>query len=384
MHWSDTGKTLPGDPSKEILGSLSLLDRLLPIWIFVAMGAGVLIGSVFPQTGPLINSFQIDSVSLPIAAGLIWMMYPPLAAVNYREIGKVRTAKKMMSVSLLLNWALGPALMFALAWVLLPDLPLFRDGIILVGLARCIAMVLVWNMLAGGDSEYAAIIVALNAAFQIALYSVYAYFFITVLPTWLDPNAVATAINVNPWDIARSVAIFLGVPFAMGIATRYALERRGREWYEERFLSKLRPTALVGLLFTLVIMFSLQGNYFVRLPLDLVRVAVPLVAYFLLMFVSSFLLSWKLGFSYQETVTTSFTAASNNFELAIAVAVAVFGLSSSQAFATVVGPLMEVPVMVGLVYVALWLKPRFFAIALPETGAAPLILSECTRGGKEP
>jgi len=384
MDGRDQSLTSSSDPSKEILGNLSLLDRLLPIWIFVAMGAGVLIGSIFPQTGPLINSFQIDSVSLPIAVGLIWMMYPPLAAVNYREIGKVKAAGKMMSVSLLLNWALGPLLMFGLAWVLLPDLPLFRDGIILVGLARCIAMVLVWNMLAGGDSEYAAIIVALNAAFQIALYSVYAYFFITVLPTWLDPNAVATAINVNPWDIARSVAIFLGVPFAMGIATRHALERRGKEWYEEKFLSKLRPTALLGLLFTLVIMFSLQGNYFVRLPLDLVRVAIPLIAYFLLMFVSSFLLSWKLGFSYQETVTTSFTAASNNFELAIAVAVAVFGLSSSQAFATVVGPLMEVPVMIGLVYVALWLKPRLFGAAFPKTRTAPLILSKQNSGGKEP
>ena len=348
------------------------------------MGAGVLIGSVFPQTGPLINSFRIDSVSLPIAVGLIWMMYPPLAAVNYREIGKVKSAGKMMSVSLLLNWAVGPVLMFALAWVLLPDLPLFRDGIILVGLARCIAMVLVWNMLAGGDSEYAAIIVALNAAFQIALYSVYAYFFITVLPTWLDPSASATVINVNPWDIARSVAIFLGVPFAMGITTRYALEGRGEKWYEERFLPRLRPTALVGLLFTLVIMFSLQGKYFVQLPMDLVRVAIPLVAYFLLMFVSSFLLSWRLGFSYQETVTTSFTAASNNFELAIAVAIAVFGLSSSQAFATVVGPLIEVPVMIGLVYVALWLKPRFFRMALPRTRTAPLVLSERTGGGKEP
>jgi ACR3 family arsenite transporter len=204
------------------------------------------------------------------------------------------------------------------------------------------------------------------------------------LPTWLEPNAVATAINVNPWDIARSVAVFLGVPFAMGIATRYALERRGKDWYEEKFLPKLRPTALVGLLFTLVIMFSLQGIYFVRLPLDLVRIAIPLVAYFLLMFVSSFLLSWKLGFSYQETVTTSFTAASNNFELAIAVAVAVFGLTSSQAFATVVGPLIEVPVMVGLVYVALWLKPRFFRVVLPKARTAPLMLPERARGGKKP
>ncbi|MCL4519078.1 MAG: ACR3 family arsenite efflux transporter [Thaumarchaeota archaeon] len=352
------------DPSKEILGSLSILDRLLPIWIFVAMGAGVLIGYVLPQTGQIIDSFQIDSVSLPIAIGLIWMMYPPLAGVNYNEIGKVKTAKKMMSLSLILNWLVGPFVMFAFAWILLPDLPLFRDGIIMVGLARCIAMVLVWNMLAGGDSEYAAVIVALNAAFQIALYSVYAYFFITVLPVWLDPSAAATVVNINPWDIARSVAIFLGVPFAMGIATRYLLQGRKKDenWYEEKFLKKLKPTALIGLLFTLVVMFSLQGNYFVQLPLDIVRVAIPLVAYFLVMFVFSYLLSWKLKFSYEETATTAFTAASNNFELAIATAIAVFGLSSSQAFATTVGPLIEVPVMIGLVYVSLWLKPRLFRV----------------------
>jgi arsenite transporter len=356
------------DPSKQILGSLSLLDRLLPIWIFVAMFAGVLIGFAFPQTGPLINSLQINSVSLPIAIGLIWMMYPPLAGVNYGEIGKVRKAKKMMSLSLVLNWIVGPFLMFGLAWIFLPDLPLFREGIIMVGLARCIAMVLVWNMLAGGDNEYAAIIVALNAAFQIALYSVYAYFFITVFPVWLNPSASATLVSINPWDIARSVAIFLGVPFAMGMVTRYALQGRKKEenWYENKFLKRLKPTALIGLLFTLVIMFSLQGNYFVQLPLAILRIAIPLVVYFVLMFVSSFLLSWKLKFSYQETVTTSFTAASNNFELAIATAVAVFGLSSSQAFATTVGPLIEVPVMIGLVYVALWFKPKLFKIATQE------------------
>ncbi len=356
------------DPAREVLGSLSLLDRLLPLWIFVAMGAGVLLGYVLPQIGPVINSIQIDSVSLPIAVGLIWMMYPPLAGVNYGEIGKVKTAKKMMSVSLLLNWIVGPFLMFGLAWVFLPDLPLFRDGIILVGLARCIAMVLVWNMLAGGDNEYAAIIVALNAAFQIALYSVYAYFFITVLPVWLDPSISAAALRINPWDIARSVAVFLGVPFAMGIATRYSLQGRKKEenWYEEKFLKRLKPTALIGLLFTLIIMFSLQGNYFVQLPFDLIRVAIPLMVYFVVMFVFSFLLSWKLKFSYQETATTAFTAASNNFELAIATAVAVFGLSSSQAFATTVGPLIEVPVMIGLVYVALWLKPKLFKMGDPE------------------
>lgn len=354
------------DPAQSILKGLSLLDRLLPIWIFVAMFAGVLLGYALPQIGPLINSFQVDSVSLPIAIGLIWMMYPPLAAVNYNEIGKVKTAKKMMSLSLILNWLIGPFLMFGLAWMLLPDLPLLRDGIIMVGLARCIAMVLVWNMLAGGDNEYAAIIVALNAAFQIVFYSVYAYFFITVLPVWINPAVSATIVNINPWDIARSVAIFLGVPFTMGIVTRYSLQNRKRKenWYEDKFLKRLKPTALIGLLFTLVIMFSLQGKYFVQLPLELARVTIPLVVYFMVMFVASFLISWKLRFTYEETVTTAFTAASNNFELAIATAVAVFGLTSSQAFATTVGPLIEVPVMIGLVYVALWFKPKLFKMLI--------------------
>ncbi len=350
------------DSTSSMLGSLSLLDRLLPVWIFVAMAVGVVAGYTVPQISHLINSFKFISVSLPIAVGLIWMMYPPLAAVNYRNIGRVVTEKKMMSLSLVLNWTVGPFLMFGLAWIFLPDLPLFRDGIIIVGLARCIAMVLVWNMLAGGNSEYAAIIVALNAAFQIAFYSVYAYFFITVLPAWINPSVSATVVKINPWDVALSVAVFLGIPFAMGIATRYALQNRKREqnWYEERFLRMLKPTALIGLLFTLVIMFSLQGNYFIQLPLVLLRVAIPLVTYFVAMFVLSFLLSWRLKFSYQETATISFTAASNNFELAIATAIAVFGLSSSEAFATTVGPLIEVPVMIGLVYVALWLKSRLF------------------------
>jgi ACR3 family arsenite transporter len=352
---------LGDDPAREVLTGLSLLDRLLPIWIFAAMGAGVLIGYAFPGVGPLIDSLQLDSVSLPIAVGLIWMMYPPLAAVNYRKLGKVAGGKKVMGYSLFLNWAVGPFLMFGVAWLLLPDLPLFREGLIIVGLARCIAMVLVWNMLAGGDNEYAAVIVALNAVFQIALYSVYAYFFVTVLPRWLDPSSSATIISVNPLDIARSVAIFLGVPFLMGVVSRLVLTRqKGDQWYEDRFLRRVRPTALLGLLFTLVVMFSLQGGYFITLPLDLIRVAIPLMAYFLIMFGVAYLSSWKLKFSYEDTVTTSFTAASNNFELAIAVAVSVFGLSSSQAFATVVGPLIEVPVMIGLVYLSLWLKPRLF------------------------
>ncbi|MDG6929402.1 MAG: ACR3 family arsenite efflux transporter [Nitrososphaerota archaeon] len=343
------------------MAALSPLERLLPIWIFMAMAAGVLIGYLFPGVGPLIDSFQVDSVSLPIAIGLIWMMYPPLAAVNYGELGKVRRAKKVMGFSLFLNWVAGPFLMFGVAWLLLPGLPSFREGLIIVGLARCIAMVLVWNMMAGGDGEHAAVIVALNAVFQIALYSAYAYFFVTVLPRWLDPSASAATVGVDPLDIARSVAIFLGVPFLMGFVSRFALTRtKGGRWYEDAFLRRIRPTALAGLLFTLIVMFSLQGGYFLTLPVDLVRVAIPLVAYFMIMFGASYLSSWKFGFTYEETVTTSFTAASNNFELAIAVAVAVFGLGSGQAFATTVGPLVEVPVMVCLVYASLWLKPRLY------------------------
>jgi ACR3 family arsenite transporter len=352
---------LEEDPAHEVLSGLSLLNRLLPVWIFAAMIAGVLIGYALPGTGSLVSSLQIDGVSLPIAIGLVWMMYPPLAAVDYLRIGKAVNGKKVMGYSLFLNWIVGPFLMFGVAWLLLPDLPLFREGLIIVGLARCIAMVLVWNMLAGGDNEYAAVIVALNAIFQIVLYSVYAYFFVTVLPHWLDPSASAAVVNVNPLDIARSVAIFLGVPFLLGIVSRLVLtKRKGEQWYEEQFLRLVRPTALVGLLFTLLVMFSLQGEYFVKLPIYLIRVAIPLVVYFVAMFGLAYISSWKLKFTYKDTVTTSFTAASNNFELAIAVAVAVFGLSSSQAFATAVGPLIEVPVMIGLVYLSLWLGPKLY------------------------
>ncbi len=326
------------------------------------MIAGVLIGYALPETGPFINSLQIDGVSLPIAIGLVWMMYPPLAAVNYLGIGKVVNGKKVMGYSLFLNWIVGPFLMFGVAWLLLSDLPLFREGLIIVGLARCIAMVLVWNLLAGGDNEQAAVIVALNAIFQIVLYSVYAYFFVTVLPHWLDPSASVAVVSVNPLEIARSVAIFLGVPFLLGIISRLVLtKRKGEQWYEEQFLRSVRPTALVGLLFTLVVMFSLQGGYFVTLPIYLIRVAIPLVVYFVAMFGLAYVSCWKLKFTYKDTVTTSFTAASNNFELAIAVAVSVFGLSSSQAFATVVGPLIEVPVMIGLVYLSLWLGPKLYS-----------------------
>ena len=360
---------MPDDPTSGMLGSLSLLDRLLPVWIFVAMGSR----SRNRLHGSANRSFdKFIQIHICVATYCSWLDLDDVStvrrAVNYRNIGRVVTEKKMISLSLVLNWTVGPFLMFGLAWIFLPDLPLFRDGVIIVGLARCIAMVLVWNMLAGGNSEYAAIIVALNAAFQIAFYSVYAYFFITLLPAWINPSVSATVVKINPWDVALSVAVFLGIPFAMGITTRYALQNRKREqnWYEERFLRRLKPTALIGLLFTLVIMFSLQGNYFIQLPMVLLRVAIPLVVYFIVMFVLSFLLSWKLKFSYQETATIAFTAASNNFELAIATAIAVFGLSSSEAFATTVGPLIEVPIMIGLVYVALWLKSKLFKMVGQE------------------
>lgn len=359
--------------TKRVISRLSTLDKLLPIWIFLAMFAGVVLGYLVPEIGPVVNSLQIDSVSLPIAVGLIWMMYPPLAAVNYAEIGRVTRSRKVIGTSLILNWVVGPFLMFGLAWIFLPDMPLFRDGVILIGLARCIAMVLVWNMLAGGDGEYAAVAVALNAVFQILLYSAYAYFFISVLPGWISPSAAETIASISPLLIARSVAIFLGIPLAMGVVTRYSLQNRKKEenWYEETFLKRLKPTALLGLLFTLVLMFSLQGGYFIQLPIDVARVAAPLLAYFLIMFLFSFLLSAKMKFSYKDAATTSFTAASNNFELAIAVAVAVFGLSSSEAFATVVGPLIEVPIMIVLVYLSLWIRDRYFTIG--STGGGSLL-----------
>ncbi len=357
----ENSKVLVDDPSTRVLGSISAIDRLLPLWIVAAMAAGVGIGYYLPGSAGIINSMQVDAISLPIAAGLIWMMYPPLAAVNYRRIAGVRKAGRVLTLSTVLNWAVGPFLMFGLAWLLLPDLPGFRDGVILVGLARCIAMVLVWNMLAGGNNEYAALIVAMNALFQIAFYSVFAYLFINILPAYLGHAAGAASIHVDPATVAWSVAVFLGVPLAMGIITRYSLvSRKGERWYEERFLPRLKPTALLGLLFTLVMMFGLEGRQMVALPADLLRVAAPLLAYFLIMFTLSYLISWKMGFDYEETVTTSFTAASNNFELAIAVAVSIFGITSSQAFATVVGPLIEVPVMIGLVYVSLWLKGLLF------------------------
>lgn len=347
--------------SGNVIRRLSVLDRFLPLWIFIAMALGLGLGYVFPNLAKLLDAARISSVSLPIAIGLLWMMYPVLARVKYEELGKIKQAGRMFTVSLIQNWLVGPLLMFALAWIFLPDLPEYRTGLIIIGLARCIAMVLIWNMLAGGDDEYCAVLVALNSVFQVLLYSVLAYFYVTVLPEWLGLGAGQT-IRIEFLDVLISVAVFLGIPLLGGIATRYlGIKARGRAWYEGRFMPRLAPTALLALLFTIVVMFSLKGEYILTLPMDVLRIAIPLVAYFALMFSVSYFMSWMLRFKYRETVTLSFTAASNNFELAIAVAIAVFGLASGQALAAVVGPLVEVPVLVSLVYVSLWLRERLFA-----------------------
>jgi len=349
----------PHAPQGNVFRRLSLLDRFLPLWIFAAMAVGILLGNAFPGLGPALDAVKLDTVSLPIAIGLLWMMYPVLAKVKYGKVPQLAANWRMSATSLVLNWIVGPALMFVLAWLLLPDHPEYRTGLILVGLARCIAMVLIWNMLACGDSEYAAVLVAINSVFQILMYTVLGYFYLTIVPRWLGGSAVA--LNISMGEIAKSVAIFLGVPLVAGFLTRLILTRvKGEAWYEGVFVPRLAPTAIIGLLFTIVMMFSLKGQVILARPLDVLRIALPLVIYFLIMFGTSFALSRGLNFPYPDAATVSFTAAGNNFELAIAVAISVFGLASGEALATVVGPLIEVPVLIGLVYLSLWLGRRLY------------------------
>lgn len=345
---------------------MSTIDRFLPLWIFVAMALGLLLGRAWPDLGAALDRVQVAGVSAPIAVGLLWMMYPVLAKVRYETIGGHLGDTKLLGTSLLFNWVLGPILMFALAWIFLPDLPEYRNGLILIGLARCIAMVLIWNTLACGSNELAAVLVALNSVFQILTYSFLGWLFLTVVPGWM--GAESTVVDVSMGEIARSVAIFLGVPLSAGYLTRkFLVARKGSSWYDGVFMPKFGPTALLGLLYTIVLMFAMQGNRILSLPLDVLRIAVPLALYFFLMFGLAFWLSKRFGFDYESTASLSFTAAGNNFELAIAVAVATFGITSGEALAAVVGPLIEVPVLVGLVYVSLWARRRYFPAPVAAT-----------------